>query len=185
MERKNVVLLTVIAVATLLTAMVGSTFAFFTATVSGEGGTKDVVNAQTISQVTATYSEGSKIGVTGAAITPTWTGAKTITITNGNDAAIDFTISFAEYTNTGFENLQYKLEKGDGTASSIEGTTTSEDDNFVKMETGSTLKAEGATTTFTLTFRLKDTGADQTEADSNGSFSGKLEASAHASKITE
>ena len=36
MEKKNVVLLTVIAVATLLVAMVGATFAFFTATVKDE-----------------------------------------------------------------------------------------------------------------------------------------------------
>ena len=36
MEKKNVVLLTVIALATLLVAVVGATFAFFTATVKDE-----------------------------------------------------------------------------------------------------------------------------------------------------
>ena len=44
MERKNTVLLTVIAVATLLVAVVGATFAYFTATTTpaGEGGTSTV-----------------------------------------------------------------------------------------------------------------------------------------------
>ena len=37
MEKKNVVFLTVLAVATLLTAVVGTTFAYFTATVQGNG----------------------------------------------------------------------------------------------------------------------------------------------------
>ena len=41
MEKKNVVLLTVIASATLLVAMVGATFAFFTATVKDERGDGD------------------------------------------------------------------------------------------------------------------------------------------------
>ena len=35
MEKKNVIFLSVIAVATLLTAVVGTTFAYFTATVTG------------------------------------------------------------------------------------------------------------------------------------------------------
>ena len=39
MERKNTILLTVIAVATLLVAVVGATFAYFTATVTDERGT--------------------------------------------------------------------------------------------------------------------------------------------------
>ena len=44
MEKKNTILLTVIAVATLLVAVVGATFAYFTATnsTSGSGGTTDV-----------------------------------------------------------------------------------------------------------------------------------------------
>ena len=47
MEKKNTILLTVIAVATLLVAVVGATFAYFTATnsTSGEGGTTDVTTA--------------------------------------------------------------------------------------------------------------------------------------------
>ncbi len=181
--------------------MVGSTFAYFTAQVTGEGGTEDVVNASTISKVEATYTEGSNIGVDGAAIFPDWNGSKTITITNGNDAAIDFTIAFSEYTNTGFANLQYKLEKGAGGATSIVGLTTSDDDNFVKMEeanlktTGNTETEKntlvtghlekGATQTFTLTFRLKNIDGDQNDTDGNGSFTGKLLASAQASKVTE
>ncbi len=47
MERKNTVLLTVIAVATLLVAVVGATFAYFTATTTGGTNSGDGANVQT------------------------------------------------------------------------------------------------------------------------------------------
>ena len=40
MEKKNMVLLTVIAVATLLVAVVGATFAYFTATITDDRGSE-------------------------------------------------------------------------------------------------------------------------------------------------
>lgn len=52
MEKKNTILLTVIAVATLLVAVVGATFAYFTATANpdGNGGT-DTVNTTTVGDI--------------------------------------------------------------------------------------------------------------------------------------
>lgn len=52
MEKKNTILLTVIAVATLLVAVVGATFAYFTATTNpdGNGGT-DTVNTTTVGDI--------------------------------------------------------------------------------------------------------------------------------------
>lgn len=54
MEKKNTVLLTVIAVATLLVAVVGATFAYFTATTAGENnqGTTGVQTTTTVGNVT-------------------------------------------------------------------------------------------------------------------------------------
>ncbi len=58
MERKNTVLLTVIAVATLLVAVVGATFAYFTATATGgeTGGTATDVETAKVSGINVTSS---------------------------------------------------------------------------------------------------------------------------------
>ena len=58
MERKNMVLLTVIAVATLLVAVVGATFAYFTATITDQ---RDVGTGQGAANVTAADKPGSLI----------------------------------------------------------------------------------------------------------------------------
>ena len=74
MEKKNMVLLTVIAVATLLVAVVGATFAYFTATVqdtredgSGKGETKvtagSIANTTVVSNVSNTAGKFEKTGV--------------------------------------------------------------------------------------------------------------------------
>ncbi len=206
MERKNVVLLTVIAVATLLTAMVGSTFAYFTAQVSGTGVNKEVVNATTAT-VSATYTEGSNIAIDANAIDPSWSGTKKITIENTSAVDIDYTIAFdnagegTAYSNS-FGNLEYKLAKAtisesnnneDEDADIVGLTNAPDNDNFVKME-ASSLKSgsdnvlvtghlgAGEKHEFELTIRLKDTGENQNEADAGKSFTGKLLASAKASK---
>src|SRR5574344_1462561 len=61
MERKNTVLLTVIAVATLLVAVIGATFAYFTATAGGSGTTPVSV---TTSSVGATSFTNTSIVLT-------------------------------------------------------------------------------------------------------------------------
>ena len=60
MEKKNMVLLTVIAVATLLVAVVGATFAYFTANVTTEG-TETTTEVTTTKLATVTYTTGNKI----------------------------------------------------------------------------------------------------------------------------
>ena len=189
MEKKNVVLLTVIAVATLLTAMVGSTFAFFTAQVSGNGNTTEVVNAST-AEVTATYSDGSEISVTN--IAPEWSGEKEISIENTSEVAIDYTISFTSYTN-GFANLEYKLEDVAGANNDSAGNNiVGKKDTFTKMETANLTGSDntlvkghlaaGETHKFKLTIQLKETGAAQDD-DAGASFTGMLTAEARASKV--
>ena len=65
MEKKNTILLTVIAVATLLVAVVGATFAYFTASnqTTGAGGTAE---GQTAADLGSTSITMSTDGVTGA-----------------------------------------------------------------------------------------------------------------------
>ncbi len=59
MEKKNTMLLTVIAVATLLVAVVGATFAYFSLTVSGDTSTT-IVNTQTQKLPTITMKTGKE-----------------------------------------------------------------------------------------------------------------------------
>ena len=56
MERKNTLLLTVIAVATLLVAVIGATFAYFTATASGTASSQVTVTTKSIDTVNTTAS---------------------------------------------------------------------------------------------------------------------------------
>ena len=96
MEKKNVVFLTVLAVATLLTAVVGTTFAYFTATVTGN----DTATVTTIkaANLGVTYSDGAT--VTGTNIIPGWTASKTITVENTSDVDVTYSIYWSNITNT-------------------------------------------------------------------------------------
>jgi len=91
-ERKggSAVLLTVIGIATLLVAIVGATFAYFTATVSGDTGSSITIQTATLS---ISYNDGNALQVTG--VQPGWTADKTITITNGTAYAAGYTLQWA------------------------------------------------------------------------------------------
>ena len=60
MEKKNVVFLTVLAVATLLTAVVGTTFAYFTASVAGNTTATPTV-ITTANNLGITYEDGAEV----------------------------------------------------------------------------------------------------------------------------
>ena len=86
MEKKNVIFLSVIAVATLLTAVVGTTFAYFTATVSGNQSANNVtVSTDTLA---VTYAQTSSISVAN------WVP--------GKSAAMRFTVANSSKNDTKF-----------------------------------------------------------------------------------
>lgn len=115
MEKKNVVFLTVLAVATLLTAVVGTTFAYFTASVSGNNTATPTV-ITTANNLGITYQDGDVISPT--AIEPGWSQTKTISVTNNsNTNAIGYQIKWTNVEN-GFV---------DGNANGAEGATLSKD----------------------------------------------------------
>ncbi len=62
MDRKNTLLLTVIAIATLLVAVVGATFAFFTAQNTGKGETE--INVKTETTTSVVFDKGEPIDIT-------------------------------------------------------------------------------------------------------------------------
>jgi hypothetical protein len=128
MEKKNVVFLTVLAVATLLTAVVGTTFAYFTATVQGNG-SATTTTITTANNLGINYSDGAQI--TGNVIVPGWMATKTVTVTNNGDTPVNYQISWTAVNNTfskgasDSDDLVYSLTKkvGSGSATNVIGTT--------------------------------------------------------------
>ena len=86
MEKKNTILLTVIAIATLLVAVVGATFAYFTATVSVDEETKDknVTNVTTQTMASATMAFGNKVDATN--VLPGYKAVRSVTVTGAGEA---------------------------------------------------------------------------------------------------
>ena len=119
MEKKNVVFLTVLAVATLLTAVVGTTFAYFTATVKNTN-TPSQTSITTASELSITYSDGAAI--TGTNIVPGWKSVeKEISVTNNSSVAMKYQIAWTDVVNSFEEgtgstsDLVYSLTDGSGT----------------------------------------------------------------------
>lgn len=103
MEKKNVIFLSVIAVATLLTAVIGTTFAYFTAnfTVSNTQNATSTVTTKTLSGVTVTL--GNKIS--GNPVYPGFKGVQEITVEGTTaDVAGQFTLTVTPDIDTAFGN---------------------------------------------------------------------------------
>ena len=118
MEKKNVVFLTVLAVATLLTAVVGTTFAYFTATVKNTT-TPTQTSITTARDLSISYSDGAKI--TGSNIIPGWKSIeKEITVTNNSNVAMNYQIAWTNVLNSfnagtgSTDDLVYSLTDGNG-----------------------------------------------------------------------
>lgn len=138
MEKKNTVLLTVIAVATLLVAVVGATFAYFTATTTptGDGGKADVTTTTVgnvdlkMAPVTITNElkyPGGKL-VVGASVTA-----------KDSDTAVDFDTTYTvkgTITNNTKTELTWKLyEVSTESTNPISGCTVNEDSTTQPGET--------------------------------------------------
>lgn len=116
-NKQNTTLLTVIAVATLLVAVVGSTFAYFTAQ-NNQGSTSQITvtgGTMTIEygDGTATLTSGKGTDIDGKFIpsmTPVFTKTFTITGNNTTALAMPFTVNLKYTTNLEFAGaLAYKL----------------------------------------------------------------------------
>ena len=191
MEKKNVVFLTVLAIATLLTAVVGTTFAFFTATVTGN----DTAQETTVTTATlgVEYSDGAQINATN--IAPGWTSsAKTITVTNNSSIAVNYDINWTAVSNTfvtgtwnedtftktadGNSNFKYTLYE-DSTSGTVVATGAMPTANGALISNKSIAAKTGNTPTvhtYVLVVEYEDT---QTKQDENQgkAFSSKLQVS--------
>ena len=180
MEKKNVVFLTVLAIATLLTAVVGTTFAYFTATVTGN----TTATTTTVSSATlgVTYTDGEDIS--SANIIPGWTASKTISVKNDSTVAVTYDIAWTNLANTfvqgGAEGAKtddfvYTLTKTSVNGAANVAATAVPTVTDTKLITGQSIAA-GETQTYTLTLTFKDTGMAQNE-NQNKSFTTKLQTS--------
>lgn len=97
MEKKNVVFLTVLAVATLLTAVVGTTFAYFTATVTNTT-TPTATSVTTANTISVTYDESAQI--TASDVVPGWAVAKEFSVENTGSSSAKYSISLGDVTNS-------------------------------------------------------------------------------------
>ena len=112
MEKKNVIFLSVIAVATLLTAVIGTTFAYFTASVTTDnsGNSNTTVKTKTIAG--AVMDMGSKIEATG--VYPGYKTVKPVTVvgSGADDAqAANATITITPNLGAFASDVTWKLYK--------------------------------------------------------------------------
>lgn len=120
MERKSTVFLTVIAVLTLLIAVVGATFAYFTVTITGnENATSTIIKTANIK---ITYTSGDNIYIENAE--PGSTGTLTFTVENEGDRALDYYVKWSDVVNTFAssehpEELVYSVAVTDGSSNSL------------------------------------------------------------------
>lgn len=124
MEKKNTILLTVIAIATLLVAVVGATFAYFTASITTTGdedGTKSNTNITTRTMTNAVMDLGNIMASSedneAKNVLPGFKMMKSVTVTGTapegvtNPLAIDADIVLTATADEGFgkENIKYTI----------------------------------------------------------------------------
>ncbi len=155
MEKKNTLLLTVIAVATLLVAVVGATFAYFgsfTTTVDNKAGVNVTTEAAKSSTFT-TNSASLKLNVAGAEMLK-GTGAATAVGTYSGDKAelsVSLTATDAATTTTCTYDIYYQYDEGSAVygAAATPVTTGTDNKEFtytLTPSTGITVEATYAAT---------------------------------------
>ena len=117
MEKKNTILLTVIAVATLLVAVVGATFAYFTAT-SGTTGDNADTGAINTAQVASVQLRTASTGTSNTTIYPgtmNYAGMSILAEKTGENATTDTRNYKVTYTLNGSVTLNKAFTAGDVT----------------------------------------------------------------------
>lgn len=175
-ERNNTVLLIIIAVATLLVAMVGATFAYFTATITKSGDTNSVkVQTATIG---ISYNHGTEVNVTG--LMPGGTIAdKTVTVTNTSGYPAVYSLRWvAGVTNTFTRQneLTYSVTCTGGTGTkNLTSTQLPATNASATTPIISTVNiANGETHTCVFAFNYANPDENQ-DADQGKSFTGNFE----------
>ena len=184
-KKGNTVLLTVIAVATLLVAVVGATFAYFTASVAGNDTASSVV-VKTAQIGTITYTNGNEVKLENAYPGATSNEVKfTIALDQDATTSVHYTLKWINVTND-FDpssDLVYSLKGTDRSTGSVEnGEQPKLIDDITNKEVpttsgtiiGSGIVSGASIHEYTLTVKFKETGIDQ-NSNQGKSFTGKIE----------
>lgn len=181
-RRNNTVLLTILSVATLLVALVGATFAYFTARVTdGDKGSSIIIQTATLSII---YHDGNNLTASG--IIPGWSDIKSIEIENPTNYAAVYTLRWKPGM---FNDLATKDElvysvncTGEGAPDPIVNAVLpgSNPATTDVVDIYSMQRIPGLTThTCTLTFEFKEMNSEQNYNQSR-TFYGTLELVAEA-----
>ena len=171
-NKGQTIFLSVIGIATLLVAIIGATFAYFTTSM---GGTQGTVNATTAKLGSSSFTAES---VSATAVLPGWTsGAKNVTVTLGeSDVDVNYTCVLTMTANP-LTDLKLAVA-GDNAAAATKTLTTGETET--KIAEGTLKSGESKTMTYTLTFT--ETGTVQ-DSQQGATVSGVVKCSTAAGTV--
>lgn len=177
-NKGQTIFLSVVGIATLLVAIIGATFAWFSATVSGnDTASSVVVETATIG---ITYTNGNEIKLQNAL--PGATDTKTFTVAAAEGSTIDqsykinWNITTFDFANKA--DLVYALTgTPDGKGTAVTKTETAMPTTTGVSEIGSGTLKPDETHSYSLKVTFKETGSNQ-NANQGKHFAGKIEVAA-------
>lgn len=174
-NKGQTIFLSVIGIATLLVAIIGATFAYFTTSMSGAQGT---VTATTAQLGSASFTAQS-VDASNTAILPGWTsGAKTVTVTLGeSDYDVAYTCTLSMTANP-LSDLKLTVA-GEGAVSTANKTLAT-GASETKIAEGTLTSGASKSMTYTLSF--PETGVAQ-DAQQNATFSGVVKCETAAGTV--
>ena len=170
-KRPNIIAI-IGAIVLLVLAVVGLSYAFFSAFISG--GETDTSVEGTGANLSLVYTDGKSV-ITSSNIMPGWSATKTFTVTNNGEADTYYKLDISNITNEFVEGgLTFSIASADGGTSVPEqavGTTE-------RTLTNSIAIAQGKTHTYTVTAKYINLNKDQTpDLGKTFSYTIRIEAS--------
>ena len=163
-DKKPNIIAIIGAIVLLVLAVVGISYAFFSAFI--KNGETDTSVEGTGANLSLVYTDGKSV-ITSSNIMPGWSATKTFTVTNNGEADTYYKLNISNITNEFVDGgLTFSIASADGGTSVAEqavGTTT-------RTISPSITIAEGATHTYTVTAKYINLNTDQTP-DLGKSFS--------------
>lgn len=172
-NKGQTIFLSVIGIATLLVAIIGATFAYFTTSM---GGTQGTVNATTAKLGSASFTAES---VSASAILPGWTSeAKTVTVTLGeSDYDVKYTCTLSMTANP-LTDLKLAVAGDNSVAEATKTLSTGTSDT--KIAEGTLTSGDSKSMTYTLSF--PETGVSQ-DAQKGATISGVVKCETAAGTV--
>ena len=167
-NKGQTIFLSVIGIATLLVAIIGATFAYFTTSM---GGTQGTVKATTAKIGAASFTAQS---VSGTAVLPGWTsGAKNVTVTLGpSDYDVKYTCTL-KMTNNPLTDLTLTVA-GTNAQTTVNGKLKTGAKDYVIASGTLAKSATEQTVSMTYTLSFPETGVDQGTTQQGATIDGTV-----------